>query len=146
MSNPFFKNHGPLKINEIFDIQKLKLNDFKDNNVNDVKDLVSANENDLTFFHNKNYAKLASQTKASYCVTLQKNNYTLSPVNTSILLLVVQIKIWLVTIRQKFFCYFGIPQKSMFSSFTVLPTRVSHCSTVLWVASMSASHPRLHAS
>ena len=71
MSNPFFKNHGPLKINEIFDIQKLKLDDFKDNKVNDVKDLVSANENDLTFFHNKNYSKLASQTKASYCVTLQ---------------------------------------------------------------------------
>ena len=71
MSNPFFKNHGPLKIKEIFDIQKLKLDDFKDNNVNDVKDLVSANENDLTFFHNKNYSKLASQTKASYCLTLQ---------------------------------------------------------------------------
>ena len=71
MSNPFFKNHGPLKINEIFDIQKLKLDDFKNNQINDVKDLVSANENDLTFFHNKNYSKLASQTKASYCVTLQ---------------------------------------------------------------------------
>jgi UDP-3-O-[3-hydroxymyristoyl] glucosamine N-acyltransferase len=71
MSNPFFKNYGPLKINEIFDIQKLKLDDFKNNQINDVKDLVSANENDLTFFHNKNYSKLASQTKASYCVTLQ---------------------------------------------------------------------------
>ena len=71
MSNPFFKNHGPLKINEIFDIQKLKLDDFKNNQINDVKDLVFANENDLTFFHNKNYSKLASQTKASYCVTLQ---------------------------------------------------------------------------
>ena len=71
MSNPFFKNHGPLKINEIFDVNKLKLDEIKDNQVNDVKDLTSAKENDLTFFHNKNYSKLASQTKASYCVTLQ---------------------------------------------------------------------------
>ena len=71
MSNPFFKNHGPLKINEIFDVNKLKLDEIKDNQVNDVKDLTSAKENDLTFFHNKNYSKLASQTKATYCVTLQ---------------------------------------------------------------------------
>ena len=71
MPNPFFKNHGPLKINEIFDVNKLKLDDLKDNKVNDVKDLISAKENDLTFFHNKNYSKLASQTKATYCVTLQ---------------------------------------------------------------------------
>ena len=71
MSNPFFKNHGPLKINEIFDVNKLKLDEIKDNQVNDVKDLTSAKENDLTIFHNKNYSKLASQTKASYCVTLQ---------------------------------------------------------------------------
>ena len=71
MPNPFFKNHGPLKISEIFDVNKLKLDEIKDNQVTDVKDLISAKENDLTFFHNKNYSKLASQTKATYCVTLQ---------------------------------------------------------------------------
>ena len=71
MSNPFFKNHGPLKISEIFDVNKLKLDEIKNNQVNDVKDLISAKENDLTFFHSKNYSKLASQTKATYCVTLQ---------------------------------------------------------------------------
>lgn len=33
-----------------------------------------------------------------YCVTLQKNNFTLSTVNTNVLLLVMQIKkVWIVT-------------------------------------------------
>ena len=36
----------------------------------DVKDLLSATNKDLTFFHSKKYLSLASSTKASYCVTL----------------------------------------------------------------------------
>jgi UDP-3-O-[3-hydroxymyristoyl] glucosamine N-acyltransferase len=36
----------------------------------DIKDLVTASKNHLTFFHSKKYQREASETKASYCVTL----------------------------------------------------------------------------
>ena len=72
MPNPFFVNHGPFEIKEIFDVIALNYTKKVDTDkIYDVKDLVSATSNDLTFFHNKNYANLASQTKASYCVTLK---------------------------------------------------------------------------
>ena len=70
MTNPFFENHGPFKINEILKFISLKSNEPNDYEIHDVKDLVTSTEKDLTFFHNKNYAELASKTKASYCVTL----------------------------------------------------------------------------
>ena len=62
MTNPFFENHGPFKINEILKFISLKTNETNDSKIYDVKDLVSSTEKDLTFFHNKNYAALASKT------------------------------------------------------------------------------------
>ena len=70
MNNPFFKNHGPFKIKDLF-------NDFVIDNKNishndtilDIKDLVSSNKDHLTFFHSKKYYLAASKTKSSYCVT-----------------------------------------------------------------------------
>ena len=54
MSNPFFKNHGPLKLSEIANSLNIKINDLgKDTVINDIKDLVSSNANDITFFHSK---------------------------------------------------------------------------------------------
>ena len=70
MTNPFFVNHGPFKINEILGFISLNSNEPNDHEIHDVKDLVTSTEKDLTFFHNKNYAVLASKTKASYCLTL----------------------------------------------------------------------------
>ena len=70
MTNPFFVNHGPFRISEILKSISLVSNEANDNEIHDVKDLVASTETDLTFFHNKNYAELASKTKASYCVTL----------------------------------------------------------------------------
>ena len=70
MTNPFFENHGPFKIREILKFISLQSNETNDDEIHDVKDLVGSTERDLTFFHNKNYAELASKTKASYCVTL----------------------------------------------------------------------------
>ena len=70
MINPFFKNNGPFKINEL-----LKLSDVKviisgvNTEVFDIKDLVSAKENHITFFHSKKYQELASSTKAFSCIT-----------------------------------------------------------------------------
>ena len=70
MVNPFFKNHGPIKINELIKSIPLDI-ELEDFEIHDVKDLSSATCKDLTFFHNQNYKKLASQTKANYCVTLK---------------------------------------------------------------------------
>ena len=72
MKNPFFKNIGPFKI-EILLKKALVQNseNFKKDQIYDVKDLVSATKKDLTFFHSTNYSSAASSTKASYCVTLK---------------------------------------------------------------------------
>ena len=70
MSNPFFKNHGPLKLSEI--IKSLKINidtTYKDIEIHDIKDLFSSTESDITFFHSKKYKDLAKRTKASFCLT-----------------------------------------------------------------------------
>ena len=54
MSNPFFKNHGPLKLSEILKSLKININDLKkDIEINDIKDLLSSTENDITFFIQK---------------------------------------------------------------------------------------------
>ena len=72
MKNPFFKNFGPFKIIDL--LKDLKLNNEEllgDDLINDVRDLLTADKDHLTFFHSKKYHLEASKTKASYCVTLQ---------------------------------------------------------------------------
>ena len=71
MLNPFFKNIGPIKIEKLLKIVGIKNKDnFKSDKIFNVTDLNTATNKDLTFFHSKRYSLLASQTKASYCVTL----------------------------------------------------------------------------
>jgi len=70
MSNPFFKNHGPLNVSVITKSLNLSINDvFKDKEIHDIKDLVSSTKNDITFFHSKKYKDVAKKTKASFCIT-----------------------------------------------------------------------------
>ena len=72
MSNPFFKNHGPIKITDI--IKYLNLNENKlneDQEIQDIKDLLSADKNDISFFHSKKYKDVAQKTKASFCLTTE---------------------------------------------------------------------------
>ena len=73
MINPFFQNKGPLKINKILSSIKVE-NDFKNLNTEifDIKDLVTASTNEITFFHSKKYESMASTTKAGYCLTTNK--------------------------------------------------------------------------
>ena len=72
MDNPFFENHGPFKIQDLLkDLELDGIDISKDDMINDVKDLSSADENHLTFFHSKKYYLIASRTKASYCITLK---------------------------------------------------------------------------
>ena len=78
MINPFFENKGPFKINKILnyiDIESDILN--LDANISDIKDLVNANNNEVTFFHSKKYETLASNTKASFCVTTKQLSHIL---------------------------------------------------------------------
>jgi len=70
--NPFFKKTGPLNIEKLLNkINIENLENYSKDKIFDVKDLISATNKDLTFFHSKKYSLLASTTKASYCVTLE---------------------------------------------------------------------------
>ena len=70
MSNPFFKNNGPIPVSEILKLLSIKFFDIQLNSkVNDIKDLHSSNNLDITFFHSKKYLDFAKNTKASFCIT-----------------------------------------------------------------------------
>ena len=69
MSNPFFINKGPYNILEILKLLDINSNNFHDQSVHDIKDLLSASGNDITFFHSKKYKNLANITNAAFCVT-----------------------------------------------------------------------------
>ena len=70
MDNPFFKNHGPFKLNEILNQLNLKKdNNNEDLDILDIKDLQNSKSNDITFFHSKKYKTVANSTKASFCIT-----------------------------------------------------------------------------
>jgi len=73
MINPFFQNKGPFTIDKILSSIKVE-NNFENLNIEifDIKDLVSASTNEITFFHSKKYESVASTTKASYCLTTNK--------------------------------------------------------------------------
>ncbi len=77
MNNPFFKNKGPFKIDKLLELSGLKsINNFKNINVYDVKDLLTSTSKDITFFHSKKYSNLASKTKAFFCITTENlKNY-----------------------------------------------------------------------
>ena len=70
MSNPFFKNRGPFKISEIINLLNLKTDiNNKDEYINDIKDLLTCEKEDITFFHSKKYKEIVKKTKASFCLT-----------------------------------------------------------------------------
>ena len=69
MSNPFFTNKGPFNISVLLKLLNTKTKIDKDQEINDIKDLVTAESNCITFFHSKKYQDLAKKTKASYCIT-----------------------------------------------------------------------------
>ena len=87
MSNPFFKNNGPILILDILKILNINLTDLEENaKINDIKDLSTSNELDVTFFHSQKYKELAKKTKASFCITTEflKNERTTSDVPCSV--------------------------------------------------------------
>jgi UDP-3-O-[3-hydroxymyristoyl] glucosamine N-acyltransferase len=73
MINPFFQNKGPFKIDNILTYINVKNNIKKlDTEIPDIKDLVTASSNEITFFHSKKYESVASTTKAGFCLTTNK--------------------------------------------------------------------------
>ena len=71
MSNPFFKNTGPYKINELLKSVNLQNYNFSEIVINDIKDLHQSQIDDISFFHSKKYSELAKITKASFCITTE---------------------------------------------------------------------------
>ena len=72
MSNPFFKNYGPILVSDILKLINIETDNLKkDVELNDIKDLFSSNQSDITFFHSKKYVEYAKNTKASFCITTE---------------------------------------------------------------------------
>ena len=69
MLNPFFNISGPIDLSDIGKMLNIKIDGSANIQVNDIKDLTSANEKTITFFHSKKYHKFAKETKASFCLT-----------------------------------------------------------------------------
>tara|TARA_B100000795_G_scaffold266811_1_gene250592 strand:- start:577 stop:1557 length:981 start_codon:yes stop_codon:yes gene_type:complete len=68
--NSFFNNKGPFTIDNLLKISKVgDWEKYDKTKVLDIKDLATAQVNDITFFHSKKYEALASKTKASFCIT-----------------------------------------------------------------------------
>ena len=102
MINPFFKNNGPFKIFDI--LKELKINIDKNTNnqdVLDVKDLLTSNLNEITFFHSKKYNDIANNTKASFCITTE-NLKNILP-NTCKPIIVNNVLVAISTITGKFY-------------------------------------------
>ena len=70
MINPFFKNLGPFKIEDV--LKTINYNNcanYSKTLINDITNIDNAKINNITFFHSKKYAILAARTDASFCIT-----------------------------------------------------------------------------
>ena len=69
MPNFFFKNNGPFIVSDIIGFLGIDTELDKKLTVKDIKDLSSADINEITFYHSKKYKFIANNTKASFCIT-----------------------------------------------------------------------------
>ena len=70
MKNPFFKNYGPLKLKDVYEILKIKSKNFNNKTkIFDICDLNSASSKDITFLHSNKYRTQALITNAAACIT-----------------------------------------------------------------------------
>ena len=78
MTNPFFKNYGPVKLKDIYKILNINNdNNDKKTKIFDITDLSSASTKDITFFHSNKYKSQASVTKAAACITTKNLHHIL---------------------------------------------------------------------
>ena len=72
MINPLFKNYGPFEIEQLLDFSDINNTiNYSKIKITDIKDLSTATKNNITFFHSKKYEKIASKTKAFFCITTE---------------------------------------------------------------------------
>ena len=69
MFNPFFINQGPFNILDLLKLIKTKTQILEKHIIKDIKDLISADKNSITFFHSKKYQEQAKKTNALFCIT-----------------------------------------------------------------------------
>ena len=73
MINPFFHNKGPFKLEKVLNFIKVEIDSENlQKEIYDVKDLHTASDKDISFFHSKKYEITASTTKAGYCLTTKQ--------------------------------------------------------------------------
>ena len=102
MTNPFYTNQGPITLEEIIKILNISYQYKKKNIfVNDIKDLSSADNFSISFFHSKKYKDLAKTTKALICIT--KENLTKDLPRNCIPLIVENVLIATAQITEKFY-------------------------------------------
>ena len=78
MINPFFKNYGPISIKKLLLSVDINPNEkFPNVEITDVKELVIAQKENITFFHSKKYEISASKTKAAFCITTNNLSHLL---------------------------------------------------------------------
>jgi len=78
MINPFFKNHGPYKIDKLLKLSDINNNEnFFKTKIIDIKNLITATNDEISFFHSKKYESFAFKTKAFFCVTTSKLSHLL---------------------------------------------------------------------
>ena len=78
MTNPFFKNYGPLNLKDIYEVLEIKSANFnKKIKIFDIADLNSASTKDISFFHSNKYKSQASITKAAACITTKNLQHDL---------------------------------------------------------------------
>ena len=71
MKNKFFKKNNNIKINDILlSINKIKQK--KNYKINDIKELETATNQDITFFHSMKYFELVKKTKSKIIITHKK--------------------------------------------------------------------------
>ena len=63
MSNPFFKNNGPIKFSKIIKSLELNIKVDTDREIHDIKDLIASTDDDITFFHSNKYRDVAKKQK-----------------------------------------------------------------------------------
>jgi len=74
MINLFYKKNENIKLIDILKLLEIETN-IKNTDIiiNDIKDVSTAKENDITFLHSVKYKNIINLTKASYCIT--KKNF-----------------------------------------------------------------------
>ena len=102
MFNPFFYNHGPFQINKIFELINFNIDNLNyKGSIKDIRDLVTADEDCITFFHSKKYLNIAKNTKASFCITTKSLKQVLP--NTCKPIIVENVLLITAKITEKFY-------------------------------------------